>query len=150
MVCSMQQHDDGLSAGLPGFSEPEINVLASDADWAWPQALRSIFQPRGINMLVARNALQFVDIIRRKRIHTAIVDMEAEAANGLATIRIIRMNHPRVPCILLTRAAGRSLLGDALKLDVFSVIDKPVDLALLREQLDRLFIKRYGSQIFAE
>ncbi len=150
MVCSMQQHDEGLSAGLRGFFESEINVLASDANWAWPQAVRSIFQPRGVNMLVARNASQFIDIIQRKRIHTAIVDMESEAANGLATIRIIRMNYPRVPCILLTGAACDSLLGNALKLDVFSVIDKPVDLALLREQLNRLFIKRYGSQIFAE
>jgi hypothetical protein len=26
----------------------EINVLASQADWAWPMALRDIFQPRGV------------------------------------------------------------------------------------------------------
>ena len=31
----------------------EINVLASEANWAWPEALRSIFRPRGGNLLVA-------------------------------------------------------------------------------------------------
>jgi len=37
---------------------------------------------------------------------------------------------------------------EALKLDVFSVIDKLVDMGILWEQLNRLFIKRYDSDIF--
>ncbi len=150
MYWNESKPDNDQPGGQKGFYEPEINVLASDANWAWPQALRSIFQPRGINLLVAQNASQFVNIIQRKRIHTTIVDMDSEASNGLATIKIIRMDFPLVPCILLTSRACESLLGDALKLDVFSVIDKPVDLSLLREQLNRLFIKRYESDIFAE
>ncbi len=126
----------------------EVNVLASEANWAWPEALRYIFRPRGINLLVAENATEFVNIIERKRIHTTIVDMDSEQSNGLATIKIIRMDYPLVPCILLTRTAGKCLLGKALRLDVFSVIDKPVDMHVLREQLHRLFVKRYNSSIF--
>jgi len=34
-------------------------------------------------------------------------------------------------------------------LDVFSVIAKPVDLGLLRRQLNRLFVKAYDSPLFA-
>jgi DNA-binding NtrC family response regulator len=126
----------------------EVNVLASEANWAWPEALRFIFKPRGVNLLVAENANEFVDIIRRKRIHTTIVDMDSEGSNGLATVKIIRMEYPLLPCILLTSAAGKSLLGDALRLDVFSVIDKPVDMLILLQQLNRLFIKKYNSSIF--
>ena len=40
------------------------------------------------------------------------------------------------------------LLDEALQLDVFSVIDKPVDMDILRQQLNRLFIKKYNSDIF--
>ena len=127
----------------------EINVLTSGASWAWPEALRYIFRPRGVNLLMAENAAEFVNIIRRKRIHTTIVDMDSEQSNGLATIKIIRMDYPLLPCILLTSTAGESLLGKALRLDVFSVIDKPVDMSILQEQLNRLFIKRYNSRIFA-
>jgi len=126
----------------------EVNVLASDANWAWPEALRYIFRPRGVNLLVAENAAQFVSIIEKKRIHTTIVDMDSEQSDGLATIKIIRMDYPLLPCILLTSTAGESLLGKALRLDVFSVIDKPVDMRILREQLNRLFIKKYNSSIF--
>jgi hypothetical protein len=46
----------------------EVNVLASEASWAWPEAVRSIFRPRGVNLLVAENASEFVNIIERKRI----------------------------------------------------------------------------------
>jgi DNA-binding NtrC family response regulator len=128
----------------------EINVLASEANWAWPEAVRYIFRPRGVNLLVAENAVEFVNIIERKRIHTTIVDMDSEGSNGLATIKIIRMDYPLLPCILLSSAAGESLLGKALRLDVFSVIDKPVDMSVLQEQLNRLFVKRYNSDIFAK
>jgi len=128
----------------------EINVLASEANWAWPQAVRYIFRPRGINLLIAENAVEFVNIIERKRIHTTIIDMDSEQSNGLATIKIIRMDYPLLPCILLTSAAGESLLGKALRLDVFSVIDKPVDMSILQEQLNRLFVKKYNSDIFAK
>jgi len=127
----------------------EINVLASQANWAWPEALRYIFRPRGINLLVAENAEDFVHIIERKRIHTTIVDMESDRPDGLAIIRIIRMNYPLLPCILLTNTAGESLLEKALKLDVFSVIDKPVNMSILLEQLNRLFLKKYRSNIFS-
>ena len=126
----------------------EINVLASEDNWAWPEALRNIFRPRGVNLLVARNADEFVSVIEQKRIHTTIVDMDSEKVNGLTTIKIIRMDYPMLPCILLCSAAEESLLGKALQLDVFSVIDKPVDMAVLQKQLNRLFIKKYNSDIF--
>ena len=128
----------------------EINVLASEANWAWPEALRSIFRPRGVNLLVAENPSEFVHIIRSKRIHTTIVDMDSETSNGLATIKIIRMDYPLLPCILLTSRAGQSLLDMALRLDVFSVIDKPVDMAILQQQLHRLFLKKYSSSVFGD
>jgi len=127
----------------------EVNVLASEASWAWPEAVRHIFRPRGVNLLVAENAVEFVNIIERKRIHTTIVDMDSEQSNGLTTIRIIRMDYPLLPCILLSSTAGESLLGKALRLDVFSVIDKPVDMSVLRDQLNKLFVKKYNSDVFA-
>jgi DNA-binding NtrC family response regulator len=127
----------------------EVNVLASGANWGWPEALRQIFRPSGANLLVAGNAGEFVDVIRRKRIHTIIVDIDSEKG-GLATIKIIRAEYPRLPCILLSSKPGEAILSEALGLDVFSVIDKPVNMSILREQLHRLFIKKYNRDNFAE
>ena len=128
----------------------EVNVLASGANWAWPLALRDIFQPRGVNLLVADTPADFLNIIRRKRIHTAIIDTDPEKAGGLATIKVIRMNYPLLPCLLLTKAASELLLETALRLDVFSVLEKPVKMPILLQLLDRMFTKKYNSDIFAE
>ncbi len=128
----------------------EINVLASAADWGWPLALNEIFRPRGVNLMVARSAPEFVNVIRQKRIHTTIVDIDAERSSGLATLKIIRMNYPSLPCIMLTSKVCEDILASALKLDVFGVIDKPVDMGILRGQLNRLFIKKYNSDVFSD
>ncbi len=126
----------------------EINVLASEADWAWPEALQRIFQPRGVNLLMAQSADQFINVIGRKRIHTAIVDADSEEFNGIIIVKIIRMNYPSLPCIMLTSEAKETVLSEALQLDVFSVIGKPVDMSILQKQLNRLFLKMYDSNIF--
>ncbi len=128
----------------------EVNLLASGANWAWPEAVRSILRPRGVNLLVADGVNEFVHIIARRRIHTTIVDMDSETSNGLATIKVIRMDYPLLPCILLASSASEVVLGKALELDVFGVIDKPVDMRVLRQVLNRLFLKKYNSDIFAE
>jgi DNA-binding NtrC family response regulator len=128
----------------------EVNVLASVADWAWPQAVRNIFKPRGVNLLMAEKTSDFVSIIASTRIHTAIVDVDADRpSGGLATIKLIRMDYPTVPCILLTGRTDEEMLGRALQLEVFGVVGKPVDLDILQELLNRLFLKRYNSDLFA-
>ncbi|MBP7051733.1 MAG: response regulator [Phycisphaerae bacterium] len=127
----------------------DVNVLASAADWAWPDAVRSIFKPRGVNLLMAENAAEFVSIIGTRRIHTAIVDVDAVQSCGLTTVKIIRMDYPLVPCIVLTHRADKETLGKALQLDAFGVVAKPVNMDILQQLLNRLFLKRYNSDLFA-
>lgn len=124
-----------------------INVLASAADWAWPMAQRDLFYPRGINLLVANDTGEVTDILRNWRVQAAIID--ADLQGGLAMIRAIRVQYPLVPFIALSSTAGWDLLDTALQLDVFGVIDKPVDMEILRELLNRLFVKRYNSDVFS-
>jgi len=127
----------------------EINVLISESGWAWPRALNDIFRPRGVNILVANRTAEFMNIIQQKRIHAAIIDMDSEQSSGFATVRMIRMGFPLLPCLILKSQVNEMLLCKALELDVFSVLNKPVDMLVLQRQLDRVFSKRYDSNIFA-
>lgn len=127
----------------------DVNVLTSDGSWAWPVALAGIFQPRGVNLLRAHDVNDFLDCIRQRKIHTTIIDMDCEKANGLAMTKVIKSEYPWLPCILLKTESNNLLLEEALRLNVFSVIDKPVDMQLLKRQLDRLFVKIYKSDIFS-
>ena len=130
------------------LSQPtSVNVLMTDANWAWPQAVAQIFQPRGVNTLVAGCAAEAVRLVTNNRIHLAILDQACDDLSGMQTLRIIRSHNKLVPCILLSQKIDRRLLSQALTLDAFSVLAKPVDLTLLAEQIDRLFLKYYASDL---
>jgi DNA-binding NtrC family response regulator len=135
-----------MVADLQQFAD--INVLASQANWDWPGALRDIFRPRGVNLLVAENTNDIVNVLRHRQISMTIVDTDCEQAD-LWTLKIIRMEQPLMPCILLASRVTGAMLEKALQLDAFSVIHKPVDMNILKDQLNRLFVKRYGSHIFS-
>ena len=124
-------------------------MLASQADWDWPDAMRDLFRPRGINLLVADSANDFLNIIEQKRIHAAIFDVDPEKKDGLATVKVVRMEHPLLPFILLASIADEEVLAKALRLNSFGVVNKPVDMNILRILLNKIFIKKYGSDIFA-
>ena len=137
MVCNSLKHG-------------EINVLVSDADWGWPVALRDIFGPLGVNMLLAKCPGDVQEIVRQRRIHTAIVDIDSDVLSGMGAVRIIRAHNPLLPCILLSESLERKILGKALELEVFCVVGKPVDFDLLQNQLDRLFVRRYQCDVFGK
>ena len=126
----------------------QINVLASAAGWAWPQALRILFAPRGVSLLMAGNTNEFVNVMHSRRVHTAIIDMDSPNTS-LAMIKVIKMDYPLVPFIALSSKTERELLDKALQLEVFGVVAKPVDMEVLRELLNRLFVKRYNNNIFS-
>ena len=124
-------------------------MLASAADWAWPVALHQIFEPRGVKLIVAERTVEFVSIIEQNRIHAAIIDVDF-TSEGFVTLKIIRNSFPWLPCLLLKSRPDECLLSWALQLDVFSVLDKPVDMKILKQQLDRIFTKMYKSSLFAD
>jgi DNA-binding NtrC family response regulator len=128
----------------------EINVLVGQSDWAWRAVVANIFAPRGINAMVAAGAGEAMDIMESTQVHMAIVDVDCRTMGGLSIVRVIRGCEPMLPCIMVTGESERSVLAKALELDVFSVVAKPVDMGILQQQLDRLFVKRYNSMVFSE
>ena len=133
------------------LSQPQnINVLISDANWAWPEAVTKIFQPRGINALVADSTGDVLRLVTKNKIPLALLDvLFNNDLSGIEALKVIRHHDRLLPCILLAQQVDERLLAQALALDAFSVLAKPVDLAILAAQIDRLFRKYYASDIFA-
>lgn len=125
-----------------------INVLLSNADWAWPQAVRELFQPRGINALMADSARDMLRLISTEKIHLAILDSSLNDVPGVQALGMIRRHDRSLPCILLAEKVTEQLLSSALALNAFCVITKPIDMGLLAHQVHRLFNRYYASNIF--
>ncbi len=135
---------------VPRLSQSEyVNVLLDSAHWAWPRAVEEIFQPRGVNALVAHSSGDLVQLVGNNRIHLAILDSGREELGGLQTLRLIRRQDQLVPCIMLAQTSDKHLLSEALNLGAFCVVTKPVDMQLLAGQVNRLFLKYYDSNIFS-
>lgn len=129
------------------LSQPDsINVLIGDQNWAWPEAVSQIFRPRGINALIAEKPDDIVQIIDNSKVHLAIINDK----DGIKTLKLIRQHNNLLPCMVLAEHINNKLLSEALNLNVFSVLTKPVNLMQLAEQLNRLFSKYYACDLFAD
>ncbi len=126
-----------------------VNILMSNSAWAWPQAVQQIFQPRGVNTLLAESTDDIVRIIDNSKVHLAIIDQSIDNESGLKALEIIRKKDRLLPCVLLAGEVNNKLLATALSLHVCSVLAKPVDIIQLAEQMDRIFRKYYSSSVFA-
>ena len=132
------------------LSQPNsVNVLMSNSAWPWPQAVEQIFQPRGINALMAENTDDIMRIIDNSKVHLAIIDNCIDNEGGIKTLDIIRKKDSLMPCLLLAGDVNNKLLAEALKLNVSSVLAKPIDLSQLALQMDRIFRKYYSCDVFS-
>ncbi len=131
------------------LAQPDsVNVLMSNSAWAWPQAVAQIFQPRGVNALMAENTDDIVRIMDNRKVHLAIIDNSIDNEAGLKALNIIRRKDELMPCLLLSGNINQRLLAEALKLNVCSVLAKPVDIVQLATQMDRIFRKYYSCDVF--
>ena len=130
------------------MNEREINILLGESERSWQEIVANIFAPRGVNSLVARDASEALEILSRRCIHSAIVDMDTQRSGGFSLVKVIRRYHPGLPCIMFSDSCERKELALALELNVFSVIAKPVDMVILQDELNRLFKKIYNNMVF--
>ena len=133
------------------LSQPDsVNVLMSNSSWAWPQAVQQIFQPCGVNVLMANDTNDIVKIIDNRKVHLAIIDNSIDNESGLKALDIIRKQDKLMPCLLLAGVVNDKLLAGALKLNVCSVLAKPVNIVQLANQMNKIFRKYYSCDIFGQ
>ncbi len=137
MTVSLSQHDT-------------VNVLMSNSYWAWPQAVQQIFQPCGVNVLMANDTNDIVKIIDNRKVHLAIIDNSIDNESGLKALDIIRKQDKLMPCLLLAGDVNDKLLAGALKLNVCSVLAKPINIVQLANQMNKIFRKYYSCDIFGQ
>ncbi|MCD4830449.1 MAG: response regulator [Anaerohalosphaeraceae bacterium] len=126
-----------------------VNVLINNTSSDWLKTLKDILRTRSVELVPANRPCDALEIIESQPIHTAILDTDSRFSNGLSIIKVIRTKAPTLPCILLSSQSEQAMLTDALSLNVFSVVSRPIDPVVLQNQLHRIFVKRYNCEIFA-
>lgn len=119
-----------------------FTVLLANEQEGWHQTVRGLLQPQGVQTVCARSGREALQLLESTPVHVAVLDAQMPQLGGLQVIRLLRELHKATPAILLTSHLTNHLLQEALGMQVFSVLSKPVDLNVLLDALARV-LRRY-------
>ena len=105
---------------------PDYSILIADDDRQCQQALREIMEPQGYHTLLASSGEEAVDIVRKSRVDLLLLDMHMPTLTGLETLQLVRQINALLPAILVTGDPSASVLQQAQRARVYSVIPKPI------------------------
>jgi DNA-binding response OmpR family regulator len=124
---------------------PIGRVLVSDAGPVqrddWVRSLSVYLEPRSVQVERVFTGRDAIGLVERGGIDAAILSSELPAMDGLSVLRIIRSLDSRLPCVMIVGDASKRTLQQALELQAYSVLIRPVDVAALRRVVTGLFRK---------
>jgi len=123
----------------------KYSILIADDDAGHRGALREIFEPRGYRTLLAANGHEVISIIEVQTVHCLLLDVHMPELSGLDTLRIVRQVRASLPCIMITADATQQTLRQALSLQAFTVLSKPVSRDLVTTTVRRALESAYRS-----
>src|SRR6516162_1010660 len=121
------------------------SILITDDDCGCREALRDIFEPEGYGTYLASSGEEAVDIVREAQVHVALLDMHMPKLTGLETLELVRQINDVLPCILITADSNESLMREAFRARVYSVIPKPVSKNVVLYTVVRALLRVYGN-----
>jgi DNA-binding NtrC family response regulator len=119
-----------------------FTVLLANEQEDWHHTVRDLLKPQGVQTVSAHSGREALDLIGSMPVHAAVLDAQMPQLGGMQVIRLLRELHKATPAILLTNHLTNHLLHEALGMQVFSVLSKPVDFNVLLDALARV-LRRY-------
>jgi DNA-binding NtrC family response regulator len=119
-----------------------FTVLLANEQEGWHQTVRGVLQTQGVKTVSTRSGQEALSLLENTPVHVAVLDAQMPQLGGMQVIRLLRELHKATPAILLTSHLTTHLLQEALGMQVFSVLSKPVDLNVLLDALARV-LRRY-------
>lgn len=124
---------------------PRFRILVADDDRGSRETLAGLLADRGFPTVQAACGEEAIEIVRVEMIHLVFFDMHMPRMTGLEALQQVRLINEVLPAILVTGAADRDVIRQALEAHVFSVIPKPVNKNIVLHTLGRALARVYGA-----
>ena len=115
------------------------NVLVIDDDekicWAFEQFLES----EGYHPSIANNAEEGLRRIAADKPDIVLLDVKLPGMSGLEALGEIKVHHPWVIVIIITAYDDVETTIEAMRLQAFDFVPKPIDLDIVKSVLERAF-----------
>ena len=112
-------------------------LLVVDDEPAIQHAFQKAFHGKDIALRSAGTAAEAVEIFATIRPDVVVLDVHLPDASGLETFKRFRTIDARIPVVLITGHGTTDLAIEAMKEGAFDYLLKPLELAVLRELIDR-------------
>jgi DNA-binding response OmpR family regulator len=149
------------AAGWGSATQPRLNLLLSYGGWrddALERQLPPLLRPMGVHCLEARSGSEAETLLRRERIHVAVVDVSVPMGDGVLgsdavgsrILQILRRLDQPPPTVVVRppqpsqRDATRGLHA-MLAEGAFAVLDRPFPVESLLETLRRILQRHYAG-----
>lgn len=114
-----------------------LPILIIDDEPAVLEGLREFLEDEGYEVHEAREGRKGLDVFRAVDPHLVMTDLRMPGISGIELIEEMKRLKSEVPIIVVTGYGSLSTAVDAIRLNVFDFITKPIDLESLKHSLDR-------------
>jgi len=122
----------------------DFSILIADDDEGCREVLRELVEGVGYRALLASSGEEAIDMVTDAEVHLALLDMHLPRLTGLETLQLVRQMHAMLPAILVTADASQSLMREAQRSSIYSVLPKPVSKGLVLQTVARALRRHYG------
>jgi two-component system, NtrC family, response regulator PilR len=115
---------------------PNYSALIVDDELDIRELLEITMMRMGIETQSAATIKEAHTLLSKQSFDVCLTDMKLPDGNGLELIYYMQEKHPHIPIAMITAFGSMELAINALKAGAFDFINKPIDLARLRELIN--------------
>ncbi|CAA7601605.1 Two component system, signal transduction response regulator [Acididesulfobacillus acetoxydans] len=108
------------------------NILVADDEESVRNLLQKVLTKLGYCVTTAGNGEEVLTQVRRGAFALLIMDIRMPKLDGMETFKILRLEYPRLPIIIMTAFSTVETTLDAMRLGAFDYLSKPFDIAQVK------------------
>lgn len=119
----------------------KMKLMLVDDEPRFLETTRRLLEKSGYEATTATSGPQALDILKTRPVHVVILDVRMPVMDGIATLKEIKKNFPRIEVIMLTGHATVESAIDGLKSGATDYLMKPTGIEELIEKAEEAFAK---------
>ena len=112
-------------------------VLLVDDEKDFLDIMAERMEARGMDVSTATSAEDALEMVQNESYDAIIMDLMMPGMDGFKALKLFKETKPEVQIILLTANVPEEKCIEAIKLGAMDVIEKPADLNLLTQKIEK-------------
>ncbi len=112
-----------------------IKLLVVDDESEICEFLKSFFEERQYNVVVANSGEQALERVKQEKPQVILLDIKMPGMDGVQTLKEIKAKYPKIKVIMVTAIETRDKIEECLRLGADNYITKPLSLEYLENDV---------------